>query len=169
MRFRVVFGVVCLGICGFISKSGAWGLSADTCCQPSMHLSRHGEELHYREEFNCDRKATTQESSRDSDRQVVQIVAERFSFSPSEIRVEQGVTLELRVRSEDTQHGFRIVGRNVNVMVPKRRHGEVVVVFRANDLGVFEFHCTRLCGAGHNFMRGSIIVEPTVEKDEVRN
>lgn len=161
MRFRVVFGVVCLWICGFTPKPGAWGLLADTCCQTSRHLISFGEELHTQEKFNCDRNATTQESSMDSARRVVQIVAERFSFSPSEIRVEQGVTLELRVRSEDTLHGFRIVGRNVNVLVPKRRHGEAVVLFRATDLGVFEFHCTRLCGAGHNFMRGSIIVEPT--------
>ena len=161
MRFRFVFGVVCLGICAFISKPGAWGVSADTCCQTSRHLIGFGEEFHNQEKFNCDRNVTTQESSIDSARRVVQIVAERFSFSPSEIRVEQGVTLELRVRSEDTLHGFRIVGRNVNVLVPKRRHGEAVVLFRAKDLGVFEFHCTRLCGAGHNFMRGSIIVEPT--------
>lgn len=93
------------------------------------------------------------------ERRVVRILAERFSFTPSEIRVPRGVTLELRIRSDDTMHGFRIVGRNVNLLVPKRRQGEAVVVFEAVDAGRYAFECSRLCGAGHNFMRGAIVVE----------
>ena len=93
------------------------------------------------------------------ERRVVRILAERFSFTPSEIRVPRGVTLELRIRSDDTMHGFRIVGRNVNLLVPKRRQGEAVVVFEAAEAGRYAFECSRLCGAGHNFMRGAIVVE----------
>ena len=92
------------------------------------------------------------------ERRVVRIVAERFSFTPSQITVPIGTTLELRVRSEDTAHGFRIVGGDVNVAVPKRRQGEAVVVFEATEVGRYRFECSRLCGAGHNFMRGAIIV-----------
>ncbi len=95
----------------------------------------------------------------DGERRVVRILAERFSFTPSEIRVPRGVVLELRIRSDDTMHGFRIVGRNVNLLVPKRRQGEAVVVFEAAENGRYEFECSRLCGAGHNFMRGAIVVE----------
>ena len=94
------------------------------------------------------------------ERHIVEIVAERFTFTPSEIRVPVGTTLELRVRSDDTMHGFRIVGRNVNLTVPKRRQGEAVVLFEANEVGRFRFECSRLCGAGHNFMQGEIVVEP---------
>ena len=92
------------------------------------------------------------------EREVVEILAERFTFTPSEITVTVGTTIELRVRSDDTMHGFRIVGRNVNVAVPKRRQGEAVVVFEATEVGRFRFECSRLCGAGHNFMRGEIVV-----------
>ena len=92
------------------------------------------------------------------ERRVVRIVAERFSFTPSQITVPIGTTLELRVRSEDTAHSFRIVGGDVNVAVPKRRQGEAVVVFEATEVGRYRFECSRLCGAGHNFMRGAIIV-----------
>ena len=92
------------------------------------------------------------------ERQVVEIVAERFIFTPSEIRVPVGTTLELRVRSDDTMHGFRIVGANVNVAVPKRRQGEAVVLFDATEVGRYRFECSRLCGAGHNFMSGEIVV-----------
>ena len=93
-----------------------------------------------------------------TDHRVVTILAERFSFTPSEIRVAVGTSLELRIHSNDTMHGFRIIGNNVNILVPKRRQGEAIVRFQAVDVGRYEFECSRLCGAGHNFMRGAIIV-----------
>jgi len=89
---------------------------------------------------------------------VVTIIAERFGFTPSEVHVLIGTTLELRISSADTMHGFRIVGGNVNILVPKRRQGEAVVNFEATKVGRYEFECSRLCGAGHNFMRGAIVV-----------
>ncbi len=89
---------------------------------------------------------------------VVPVLAERFSFTPSRIRVPVGVPVELRIRSQDTLHGFRIVGREVNVAVPKRRQGEAVVLFEAQTPGRYRFECSRLCGAGHHFMRGEIVV-----------
>ena len=96
--------------------------------------------------------------SNGQERVVVPVLAERFSFTPSEIRVPVGVTLELRVRSDDTMHGFRIAGHGVNVAVPKRRQGEVVVEFDAREAGRYRFECSRLCGAGHQFMHGEIVV-----------
>jgi heme/copper-type cytochrome/quinol oxidase subunit 2 len=39
------------------------------------------------------------------------IVAERFSFTPSDIVVEPGTALELRITSEDTIHGFKVTDR----------------------------------------------------------
>lgn len=92
------------------------------------------------------------------ERHVVEVVADRFTFTPSEIRVPVGTTIELRVRSDDTMHGFRIVGGRVNIAVPKRRQGEAVVLFEATEVGRFRFECSRLCGAGHNFMQGEIVV-----------
>jgi len=94
----------------------------------------------------------------------VAIVAERFRFTPSEVRVPLGTSLRLRIRSDDTMHGFRIIGKGVNILIPKRRQGEVVVHFEATEAGRFEFECSRLCGAGHNFMRGAIVV-----LDDTRN
>jgi cytochrome c oxidase subunit 2 len=92
----------------------------------------------------------------------VQMVAERFHFSPSRITVPVGTTLELDVISEDTLHGFRIQGTEVNVAVPKRGRGSVRVTFRAEKPGSYTFECSRMCGAGHNFMRGEIrVVEAT--------
>ena len=46
---------------------------------------------------------------------VIHVSAERFSFTPSEIRVQAGEEVELRIQSDDTAHGFRLIGTNVNV------------------------------------------------------
>ena len=98
------------------------------------------------------------------ERQVVQIVAERFTFTPSRIEVPVGTTVEIHIRSEDTNHGFHIVGGR-NVIIPKRRLGEAVVVFEADEPGTYRFECSKLCGAGHNFMKGEIIVNAADEED----
>jgi cytochrome c oxidase subunit 2 len=93
-------------------------------------------------------------------RRTVDVVAERFLFVPSEITVDAGTTLEIRLTSEDTDHGFRIVGTDINTSIPKRGRGEVTVVFEAQEAGDYTFECSQMCGAGHSFMRGRIRVRP---------
>jgi heme/copper-type cytochrome/quinol oxidase subunit 2 len=91
---------------------------------------------------------------------VIDINAERFQFWPSQVIVQEGEEVELRVRSDDTIHGFRIVGFGTNLEIPKRGHGYAVTRFTGSRPGRYTFECNRLCGAGHNFMRGVIIVRP---------
>jgi cytochrome c oxidase subunit 2 len=93
------------------------------------------------------------------DRRVVRVLAERFAFSPSQVKVKRGTVVEFKVRSDDTSHGFHIVGSNGSVIVPKRGRGEATLIFEADTAGTYTFECSKLCGAGHSFMRGSIIVE----------
>jgi cytochrome c oxidase subunit 2 len=90
-------------------------------------------------------------------RRVITVVAERFSFTPSEITIETGEEVELRLKSEDTAHGFRIPGV-VNVTVPKRGYDPLAVTIGPLAAGRYPFECSRVCGAGHNFMRGMLIV-----------
>ena len=92
-------------------------------------------------------------------RKTIEIVAERFLFTPAEITVDRGTTLEIKLTSEDTDHGFHIVGSDINVTIPKRGRGHVTVVFDANDAGDYTFECSHVCGAGHSFMRGRIRVK----------
>lgn len=89
---------------------------------------------------------------------VIDIIAERFEFWPSEISIAEGEEVELRIRSDDTLHGFRILGTAVNVAVPKRGKGQAVARFTGTRPGRYTFECSRMCGAGHNFMRGELIV-----------
>lgn len=90
--------------------------------------------------------------------QTVDVLAERFTFTPSQIRTTTGTTLTIRLTSDDTSHGFRIVGSDVNVEIPKRSRGTTTVTFTPPKPGRYTFQCSRLCGAGHSFMRGEILV-----------
>jgi cytochrome c oxidase subunit 2 len=90
--------------------------------------------------------------------QTIDIAAERFSFTPSEVKTTVGTTLRIRLSSDDTAHGFRIIGTNVNVEIPKRSRGTVTVSFTPEKSGRYTFECSKLCGAGHDFMRGEIVV-----------
>lgn len=91
-------------------------------------------------------------------RQTVEIFAERFSFTPSEIKTTLGTTLTIKLTSDDTSHGFHIIGTNVNIEIPKRGRGTTTVTFRPEAAGRYTFECSQLCGAGHSFMRGTLIV-----------
>jgi cytochrome c oxidase subunit II len=91
-------------------------------------------------------------------RRVIRITAERFSFTPSEIKIDVGEDVELRLKSDDTAHGFRVSGMPVNVVIPKRGREEITVTLRPTEPGRYTFECSRMCGAGHNFMRGVLVV-----------
>lgn len=98
---------------------------------------------------------------------VVHVVAERFSFTPARITVDQGATLDLRITSDDTSHGFKLTGPHAtDIEIPKRGRGEARVTFEATEPGSFRFECSRVCGAGHGFMRGTIEVKPRVPESD---
>jgi cytochrome c oxidase subunit 2 len=92
-------------------------------------------------------------------RRVIVITAERFSFTPSQITLEVGEEVEIRLKSDDTAHGFRIAGTSVGTIIPKRGRKETSVVFCPTAPGRYTFECTKMCGAGHNFMRGEFVVK----------
>jgi cytochrome c oxidase subunit 2 len=104
------------------------------------------------------RSAEASRSIQTSERRVIHVTAERFTFTPSRIVVNPGDTIEFRLTSDDTAHGFRISGTDVNVVIPKRGMPETSVTITAPAPGRYAFECTRMCGAGHNFMRGELIV-----------
>ncbi|MGH9674231.1 MAG: cupredoxin domain-containing protein [Bryobacteraceae bacterium] len=90
---------------------------------------------------------------------VVRMIAERFVFVPSQVKVKKGTVVEFRITSEDTNHGFHIPKAGINVIIPKRGRGEAKVVFRAEEPGEYAFECSKACGAGHTQMRGVLVVE----------
>jgi cytochrome c oxidase subunit 2 len=95
----------------------------------------------------------------DANKRVVRVTAERFAFTPSEITVPLGTTIEFHVTSEDTAHGFRVIGQTIDLTIPKRGRGEATATFTPPAAGSYTFECSRMCGAGHSFMRGVIRVK----------
>ena len=91
--------------------------------------------------------------------QIILITAERFTFTPSKIKVKKGSLVEIILRSEDTDHGFRLESANIDKIIPPEGKGRLRIQFRAKRTGKYPFECSRPCGAGHNLMRGEIIVE----------
>jgi cytochrome c oxidase subunit 2 len=105
------------------------------------------------------RPAPVERVGEEVEARVVNVLAERFFFVPSRFRVKLGELVELRIRSADTNHGFRIRKAGINVVIPKRGKGAVRVRFQAGEKGTYVFECSKACGAGHNMMRGTIIVK----------
>jgi cytochrome c oxidase subunit 2 len=102
--------------------------------------------------------SATAPARQDKTGRVVNVSAERFSFTPSEIRMKAGETIEIRLKSDDTDHGFRILDTDVDVRIPKRGKGTATATFRPAREGRYTFECSHVCGAGHGFMRGTIVV-----------
>jgi cytochrome c oxidase subunit 2 len=89
----------------------------------------------------------------------IRVTAERFSFTPSLVRVAVGTIVEIVAESEDTTHGFHLADAGIDEQIPARGKGELRLRFEATQAGTYFFECSRPCGAGHNTMRGTIIVE----------
>ena len=92
------------------------------------------------------------------ERRVVRVAAERFSFTPSRIELDAGEEIELVISSDDTAHGLQIQGTEIDRTIPKRGSGEIRVTVKFDEPGTYAFECSRVCGAGHNFMRGELVV-----------
>ena len=104
-------------------------------------------------------RAATKPGGGQGQRVTVHLVAERFRFTPDEIRVRRGAVIDLILESDDTDHGFRIPGTDIDRVIPKRGRGTITVTFTPDAAGRYSFECSKLCGAGHDFMHGVIVVE----------
>jgi cytochrome c oxidase subunit 2 len=105
------------------------------------------------------RPAVPQETDAGRPVQRIRITAERFSFAPSRIKVKTGTIVEIVGESEDTSHGFHLADAGIDTEIPARGKGELRLRFEAAEAGTYFFECSRPCGAGHNTMRGTIVVE----------
>ena len=87
----------------------------------------------------------------------INMIAKKFDFVPSEIKVKKGDTVRLKVKSIDVPHGIAIREYDIKVGLPAGE--EKAVEFVADKTGEFEFYCSVYCGSGHGMMRGKLIVE----------
>jgi len=76
-----------------------------------------------------------------------------YKFSPDEIHVNQGDTVELSLENSAGGHGLEITELGV------RLASDGTAEFVADKKGTYTFSCLVPCGAGHKKMTGKIIVE----------
>jgi cytochrome c oxidase subunit 2 len=88
------------------------------------------------------------------------LTARQFEFNQTRIEVNTGDTVMINITGLDdgigTGHGFAITAFNVDQVI---RSGETrTIQFVATRQGTFTFFCSVPCGAGHNTMRGTLVV-----------
>ena len=89
--------------------------------------------------------------------QTVEVLAQRFNFTPDEIKVKKGVPVDLELTTLDRLHGFDVPGLGLRAQIVP---GETThVKFTPDKVGRFAFHCDIFCGEGHEDMDAAIIVE----------
>ena len=80
----------------------------------------------------------------------IEITAQRFSYSPSEITVKKGEPVVLVFHSEDVTHGIKFHELDLGIEIPKGKESELK--FTPDQAGDFIGHCSRFCGIGHGSM-----------------
>jgi len=91
-------------------------------------------------------------------RRELTITTADFKFTPDRIEVVQDDLVRLTVRSNDIAHSFNIDEYRVAKRVPAG--GSTIIEFRADRVGTFPFYCNLTSEAGHDQMRGQLIVRP---------
>jgi nitrous-oxide reductase len=99
---------------------------------------------------------------RNGDTVDVFMTAVRSHFTPDQIEVNEGDTVNLHITSleqaEDQTHGFTINMYNVQLSLEPGKHENVT--FKADMAGVYPFYCTEFCSALHLEMQGYLLVKP---------
>jgi cytochrome c oxidase subunit 2 len=85
------------------------------------------------------------------------MVAQMWSFTPDEIKVPAGSTIDLYLSSKDVVHGFNIVDKAVNLMAVPGAINKTTLHF--DKPGVYRIVCHEYCGVGHQNMLGKILVQ----------
>jgi len=87
---------------------------------------------------------------------VVRIVAKRFSYTPSEVRLKKGEPVVLELVSEDRVHGFKLPAFKIRADVLPKETTRIPLT--PDKTGTFTFACDVFCGDGHDDMTGTVVV-----------
>jgi cytochrome c oxidase subunit 2 len=92
------------------------------------------------------------------------VIAQAWNFSPRELEIPVGSTVDIYVTSPDLQHGFKITDTNINMQVVPGQVSKLTFTF--DDIGEFPYLCTEYCGQGHAAMFGVVnVVDPAADGD----
>ena len=118
--------------------------------------------------------AAAQETGQPTPR-VIEMTATNYQFSPGVIHVKANETVELEVKAIDKAHGIKVdtlsagaakgSAAGLEITSPKNcvkfKKGQTgTIEFVALTPGTYKFVCCKLCGLGHDHMKGEIVVDP---------
>lgn len=86
----------------------------------------------------------------------IDVTARRFEFSPNQITLEKGETVELRLTSEDVVHGFFHRGLKIDELIEPGKTTEVALT--PEITGTFTVICHHFCGVHHAAMKMTVVV-----------
>jgi len=84
------------------------------------------------------------------------IDARQFAYSPSELKVNPGDTVNIKLVSTDVVHGLYVDGYDIFIEADPGQ--TATLTFVADKPGSFRFRCNVTCGAMHPFMIGKLRV-----------
>lgn len=85
------------------------------------------------------------------------ILAQKFDFTPDEIKLKRGETVTLVVTALDRVHGFKIPQLGIRTDVIPGEDARITIT--PDKVGEITFLCDVFCGDGHEDMNGTLIVE----------
>lgn len=88
------------------------------------------------------------------------MTARDFEFMPDVVKVKAGSILELKIKSIDGTHGFRLGDFDIDTTLEEGKEKRIEVYLPKS--GEYGFRCSHFCGLGHFGMKGKIIVEESV-------
>jgi cytochrome c oxidase subunit II len=100
--------------------------------------------------------ATVQPSRADPAPRVIDITAQRFQFSPTQITLKKGETVKFRLISQDVTHGFFLRALKLDEEIAPGQTNEVTVT--PQIAGTFTLICDHFCGANHGNMMMTVVV-----------
>jgi cytochrome c oxidase subunit II len=87
---------------------------------------------------------------------VIKVVAKKFEFMPSEIRLTKGTPVVLEFTTLDVLMGFSAPDLGLRTIIPPSN--VMRINFTPDKPGTYAFVCDIFCGTGHEDMGGNIIV-----------
>lgn len=87
---------------------------------------------------------------------VIEVIAQRFKYTPSDIPLKVGEHVVLVVTSLDFVHGMNLPDFGMRFdLLP----GQVTrIELQPQQAGIFDIVCDNFCGSGHEDMQGRIVV-----------
>jgi cytochrome c oxidase subunit 2 len=82
--------------------------------------------------------------------QRIQVIAQRFQYTPAEITLKKGQPVVLVLSSLDTTHGLQV--KELNLATKIRKDQPTELAFTPDKAGTFVGHCSVFCGSGHGSM-----------------